>query len=163
MHRQNFLHVFLFVLFFSVGVVALTVSVLSEDLLRYYRNNYLLRVAEKSLKQLDALNADYDTLLWQLQKDPDFVKRIAPAALGAQHADADAAYPKAKAEQLAAARKVLIEDSVHKAAVPAVPRWVIRCNQRPKRIALFLCGSFLVLIAFIFFGPAKQHEPQPAV
>ena len=163
MHKQNFLQVFLFVLFFSVGVVSLTCSVLSEDLLRYYRNNQLLKTTEKSLKQLQSLNADYDALLRQLRHDKDFAKRIAPAELGTEPADADSAYPKAKAEQLAAAKKALTENPALKVDEPTVPRWVVRCNALPRRIALFLCGSFLVLISFIWFGPAKQHEPLPPV
>jgi hypothetical protein len=163
MHRQNFLHVFLFVFFFSVGVASLSGSILSEDLLRYYRNNQLLKTAEKSLKELESLNADYDMLLRQLQKDPDFVKRIAPAAMGTQPANADATYPKAKAEQLATARKALTDDSAKKTAEPTVPRWVVRCNALPRRIALFFCGSFLVLISFIFFSPSKQSEQQQTI
>jgi hypothetical protein len=159
MHRQNFLHVFLFVLFFSIGVVALTGSILSEDLLRYYRNNHILKSAEKSIRQLQSLNSDYDSLLGQLQHDKDFAKRIAPATLGTQPADADAAYPKAKVEQLAAAKKALTEIPVPKVDESAVPRWVVRCNAIPRRIALFLCGSFMVIISFVWFRPSKQHEP----
>ena len=161
MHRQNFLHVFLFVLFFSIGVVALTGSILSEDLLRYYQNNHLLKSAEKSIRQLQSLNSDYDSLLGQLQNEKDFAKRIATAALGTQPADADAAYPKAKAEQLAAAKKALTENPVPRVDEAAVPRWVIRCNAIPRRIALFLCGSFMVIISFVWFRPSKQQEPQP--
>jgi len=160
MQRQDFLRLFLFVFFFSAGVASLGLSILSEDLLRYYRDNQLLKMAEKSLGRLSSLNADYDALLHQLQKDPDFVKRIAPAAMGTQPADADAAYPKAKAEQLAAARKALTDVSAQKTAEPVMSRWVVRCNALPRRIALFFCGSFLILISFICFAPAKQSPEQ---
>jgi len=158
MRRQNILRTLLFVVFFSIGAAALSVSILGDDLLRYYTNRELLETARESLSRLRSLNTDYDALLQQLQKDPNLVRRIAPATLGTQPADANAIYPKATAEQLAAARKALTEDTSHKVAEPVMPDWISRCSRPPRRIILFLAGAFLILISFIWFGPVKQAE-----
>ena len=158
MQRQNILRVFLFVVFFSVGAAALSISILCEDLLGYYRNRQLLETAEESLSRLKTLNADYDALLEQLQTDANTVRRIAPVTLGVEPADANTAYPRASAEQLAAAKKVLTEDSGGEVAGQAVPEWLGRCCGSPQRVILSLAGALLVLVSFIWFGPAKRTE-----
>lgn len=156
LQRQNILRTLLFVVFFSIGAAVLSGSILCGDLLRYYRNRKLLKTAEESLGRLKMLNADYDALLEQLQTDPNVIKRIAPATLGTEPADSDTIYPKATAEQLAAARRALAGDSSRQLAEPEVADWLTRCSRLPQRIILFLAGAFLILISFVCFGPAKQ-------
>ena len=158
MQRQNILRVFLFVVFFGIGAAALSISILCEDLLGYYRNRQLLETAEESLNRLKPLNADYDALLEQLRTDANAIRRIAPATLGVEPADANTAYPKVSAEQLAAAKKVLTEDSDGEVAGQPVPAWLGRCCGSPQRIILFFAGAFLVIISFVWFGPIKQTE-----
>lgn len=148
----------MFVVFFGAGASALSVSILCEDLLRYYNNRELLRREGGLLKQLESLEADYDVVLEQLEGDPNVVRRIAPAALGAEHEGADTAYPKARAEELAAARKALEEDKKSGAVEAAVPAWVERCSEPAQRMVLFIAGGFLVLISFICFGPASEGQ-----
>jgi len=111
MRSQYILRTFLFVVFFSVGAAALSSSILCGDLLQYYHNKQLLKAAEDSLNRLESLNTDYDVLLQQLQKDPNLIKRIAPATLGIEQEGEDTIYPKVTPEQLDAARKALTEDS----------------------------------------------------
>ena len=158
MLKQNIIRTFLFVAFFSVGAAALGVSILVDDLLRYYHNRQLLETAKRSLQRLELLNSDYDALLQQLQGDADFVKRIAPATVGSEPADTNAIYPKATAEQLAAAQKVLSEDLAQQHAQPTIPNWLRRCSQPRRRTVLFLAGAFLILISFVFFSPAKEKS-----
>jgi len=149
--------VFLFVVFFSIGAGALSGSILCADLLRYYHDRELLE-AEKELSQLKSLNADYDALLEQLEKDPNLIKRIAPATLGMEHNDVDTIYPKATAEQLAAARKALTEEMGLNTTDATLPAWLTRCKEPRRRIMLFFAGAGLILVSFIFFGPAKEKN-----
>ena len=160
MRRQNIIRVFLFVVFFGIGAAAVGGSILCDDLLRYYHNRQLLKAAKESLSHLESLNTDYDALLQQLQKDPNFVKRIAPATLGIEPNDEDTIYPKVTAEQLAAARKALTEDPNRQPAELMAPDWIIRCSKSPYRIILFLAGAFLILISFIWFGSAWQRSQE---
>ena len=154
--RNTILRTFLFVAFFSVGAAALGVSILVDDLLRYYHNRQLLETARKNLRRLELLTSDYDSLLQQFQGDANFVKRIAPATVGCEPADTNAVYPKATAEQLAAAQKVLSEDFDRQRTQPTVPNWLRRCSQPWRRTVLFLASTFLILISFVSFSLAKE-------
>jgi hypothetical protein len=158
MRKQNITRAFWFIVFFSVGAASLCGSILCGDLLRYYTNQQLLETAEVSLSRLKALNADYDALLQQLREDPNLVKRIAPATLGTEPAEANTIYPKATAEQLAAVRKALMEVSTRKVAEPEMPDWLTRCCEPRRRVILFLAGAFLVLVSFIWFGRVKEAD-----
>jgi len=156
MRRQNILRTFLFIIFFGIGATALSGSILCDDLVRYYHNRHLLKAKPEGTNRLESLIADYDALLVQLEKDPNLVKRIAPATLGTKPDDEEAIYPKATEEQLNAARKVLVQDSNRQVNEPMIPVWLARCSKPPQRITLFLAGTSLILISFMFFGPAKR-------
>jgi hypothetical protein len=156
MRRQNILRTFLFIIFFGIGATALSGSILCDDLVRYYHNRHLLKAKPEGTNRLESLIADYDAVLEQLEKDPNLVKRIAPATLGTKPDDEEAIYPKATEEQLNAARKVLVQDSNRQVNEPMIPVWLARCSKPPQRITLFLAGTSLILISFMFFGPAKR-------
>ena len=146
----------MFVIFFSIGAGSLGISILCDDLVQYYHNRQLLKVTQQSLDRLESLNADYDALLEQLEKDPNLIKRLAPAALGTEPEDANAVYPRATPEQLAAARKALTQDPNDQSTVPTLPEWLTRCSEPRRRITLFVAGSVLILISFTCFTPVKQ-------
>lgn len=156
MLKQNIIRTFLFVAFFSIGAAALGVSILVDDLLQYYHNRQRLETAKRNLQRLELLNSDYDALLQQIQADANFVKRIAPATVGSEPAEANTIYPKATAEQLAAAQKVLSEDFARQRTQPTLPKWLRRCSQPWRRTILFLAGAFLILISFVSSSPAKE-------
>ena len=158
MRKQKIIRVFLFVVFFSIGATALSGSILCADLLRYYHNRELLEAEKDLSNQLKSLNADYDALLEQLEKDPNLIKRIAPATLGMEHNDVDTIYPKATAEQLAAARKALTEEMGLNTTDAAMPKWLTRCREPRRRTMLFFASAGLILVSFICFGPAKEKS-----
>ena len=158
MSGQNILRVLLFIVFFSIGAAALACSILSDDLLRYYQNKQILKESEELLEQLESLNIAYDALLERMENDANLVRRIAPAALGVEPADGNAIYPRAPAEQLAAAREALTEHSAPGVVAPTVPAWLIRCSEPYRRVILFLAGAFLILISFTCFGGAKEID-----
>jgi len=164
MLAQKIIRVILFVLFFGVGAAALSSSILCEDLAQYYQNKQLLTESQESLNQLRSLNTEYDILLEKWEQDPNLVvKRIARATFGpegvSEPQDPNTAYPRATAELLAAARKVLEDDkqsSATEQTEPVMPRWLVRCRRRPNRITLFVCGVVLVLTSFVCFRPEKE-------
>ncbi len=158
MQSQGVFHFFLFVVFFSVGASALGGAVLCNDLILYCRNERLVEEAEQSLARLDSLNQEYDGLLGELKRDPNILKRIAPATLGTQPADPNAIYPKAKARDLAIARRAMVELAGPKDLPPAVPPWLERCSEPSRRLGLFVAGAGLVLISLVFFTPKQGQE-----
>jgi hypothetical protein len=161
MQGQKIIRAVLFVVFFAIGAATMSSSILCEDLAQYYRNKQFLSESEDSLNRLRSLNTEYDELLEKWEQDPNFVvERVARATLGpealSQSQDPNTAYPRATAQLLAAARRALKEDSNSpstKQAGPAMPRWLVRCRQRPSRITLFACGVILILTSFVCFRP----------
>jgi hypothetical protein len=160
MQGQSIICTLLFVVFFGIGAASLSGSILCDDLVRYYRNRQLLETARESLHRLESLNADYDALLDQLDKDPNLVKRIAPAAIGVEPEDANAVHPAATPEQLAAARKALTEEPSPRPVDSMVPQWLSRCSEPRRRVALSLAGAGLILVSFMCFAPVKRLKTQ---
>jgi len=160
MRRQNIIRAFLFVVFFSIGAAALSGSILFVDLLQYYNNTELLKEKKELSSRLNSLNADYDALLHQLKNDPNLIKRIAAVTLGKEAHDANTIYPKATAEQLAAAKKALTDERSGAAGDTTLPRWLTRCKEPRRRTMLFFAGAGLILISFICFGPVQQERSE---
>lgn len=164
MQGRNVIRAILFVLFFSIGAGSLSVSILCDDLVRYYRDTELLAAAEKSLARLKSLNADYDAVIAMLQSDPNdpnSVKHLALVTLGPERRDPNTAYPRATADQLAAARRVLAvhsDDSGPAEAGSSMPGWLERCSEPRRKLALFVCGVVLVLTSLVCFGRRKEVE-----
>jgi hypothetical protein len=154
MQGRSVIQAVLFFLFFSIGAASLSSSILCDDLIRYYRNKQLLKTAQDSLSRLESLNTDYDALLKQMEEDPNLVaERLAPVTLGTETKDPNTVYPRATSQQLAAARKALMEESNRKPSQVAMPQWLRRCSKPRNRILLFTSGVVLVLISFVCFRP----------
>ena len=150
-----------FVLFF-IGTASLSSSILCDDLVRYYQNKDLLAKAQESVRRLKSLNAEYDILLKTLEEDPNLiVERLAPATFGPDPnlPDSNTVYPRAKAEQLAAARRALMAEPNESAPgrIPGqiMPQWLSRSSEPRRRTMLFICGVVLILTSFVCFRPAK--------
>ena len=159
MQRRNFIRMILFVVFFSIGAASLTISILCDDLVQYYHNKNRLVVEQQALEKTKSMIADYDVALDQWEKDPNHhAKRLAPATLGTEPEDPNAVYPRATPEQLAAARQALTKDIDDQSAAPMLPNWLTRCSEPNRRITLFIAGSFLILISFTCFTPARQSK-----
>ncbi|UCF15500.1 MAG: hypothetical protein JSW59_19035 [Phycisphaerales bacterium] len=164
MQGRNVIRAILFVLFFSIGSATLSVSILCDDLARYYRNSELLAAAEESLDKLKSLNTDYDAVIAMLQSDPNdpnSVRHLARVTLGPEHRDPNTVYPRATADQLAAARRVLAVYSNNPASAEAkssMPKWLKRCSESRRKLTLFACGVVLILISLVCFGRRKEVE-----
>ncbi len=148
----------LFIFFFTIGAVALAGAILVDDLIQYHRSKQLLEVARSSNERLESLNAQYDTILNKVESDPSILRRLAPAIIGAEPADANAVYPRSDAEQLRAARQVLEESINKRAPASAMPRWLERMIEPRRRVILFIAGSALILTSFACFGAVRPKR-----
>jgi hypothetical protein len=158
MQPYGILRFLVFCVFFTAGAVALGGAVLCDDFIQYCRNQHLLRQADLSIRRLQALNADYDALLEQLESNPDLFKRIAPVTLGTRLADSNAIYPRARAQELAIARKALTDQANEQPAEAAIPLWLQRSSEPAKRIVLFVAGASLILISMVCFTSGETEE-----
>ena len=156
MQGQNIIRTLLFIVFFSIGTAAMAASVLCDDLVRYYRNNrHYLNQAERLTSKLKALTDDYDAVLIQVEDDPNLIKRLAPAALGAEPTDPNTIFPRATPQELAEAKKALAKIAEAEPNEPTMPAWLERCREPKHRIYLFAAGAALILVSFACFGRLK--------
>ncbi len=154
---------FIFCVFFAIGLSALGLSILCDELVSYYRSRDMLNALEASNDKLRLLDEDYDVLLEQLRANPGVLRRAARVTLGSVAEDINAVYPQATAEELAAARATLMRDSDKASTEVTLPEWLERIRQPRRRFGLFLSGAALILIAFIFFGSTRKNlkiQPQ---
>jgi hypothetical protein len=158
MQSQKILRTILFAVFFCIGAVGLSVSVLCEDLLRYYRNSAALNNAEETLERLKSLNEDYEALLQQLSQDPNLLKRVVAITLRNTTPEPNTVYPEVTPEQLEAARQALMEDAGNKTDQPITPFWLQRSSKQPQKTALFIAGAFLIVISFVCFRTANLDK-----
>lgn len=162
MQSQDVVHFLFFVVFFSIGAVALGGAVLCDDLILYCQNKQHIEKAETSLERLASLSDEYDALLANLQSDPNLLRRIAPVTLGTEPNDPNVIYPRVKARELATARKALLEVSEQEPMGPAVPSWLQRCSEPRRKMGLFIAGAGLVLISLVFFTRRSKPQSVPA-
>ncbi len=159
MQRRNFIRMILFVVFFSIGAASLSISILCDDLVKYYRTKRQLMVTQQDNKKIKSISADYDVVIEKWEKDPNRqAKRLAPATLGAEPEDPNTVYPRATPEEIAAARQTLETDPNDLFDTPALPNWLTRSSEPRRRITLFIAGSFLILISFTCFTPPRQSK-----
>lgn len=144
--------------FFSVGAVALTSAVLVPDLARYYQYRQVLHSTEQAVKELESLNEKYDTLLKNIEEEPNLLSRVAPVIMGSDFNEPNAVYPEASVEELDFIRQALQSSQPQDPNEVIVPRWLDRCSQPNMRLAMFLCGGALILLSFICFGPGQTKE-----
>lgn len=152
---QNVIRAILFVIMFSIGATALGGAILLDDLVRHYQSKHLLQQQRRFNDRLGELNDDYDALIRLLEEDPNAIRRIAPASVGADPIDPNAVYPKATARALAAARETLAEQVEIEPNEPPMPEWIHRVRKGDRRTILYVSGAMLVLISLVCFNPAK--------
>ena len=155
---NNFVRLILFVIFFSIGSAVLAAAVLVPDLVRYYQYRQVLHSAEKSVEELELLNEKYDTLLKNIEEDPNLLSRVAPVIMGSDFNEPNAVYPEATAEELEFVRQALQDLQPKDPNEVVVPGWLGRCSQSNMRLAMFLCGAALVLVSLTCFGPAQNND-----
>lgn len=160
---QSAIRFFLFCVFFVVGLFGLGLSILSDELVSYYQSRQDLKAVETTNDKLRSLNEDYDVLLEQLRDDPNLLERVARITLGFGQEDSEAVYPKARPEELAAARAALTKQIEQSSEEVRLPKWLNRLKEPRRRIGLFMAGAAVILVAFIFFGPTRKNlkiQPQ---
>jgi len=160
MQVQNVIRTLLFVVFFSIGAAAMSGSVLCDDLVSHYRNKHFRKQVERLNQRRESLIADYDALLGQLSDDPNLIKRIAPAAIGADQNEPNTIYPRATAQEFAAARKALAQIAEQEPNEPVLPAWLARCSEPRLRTYLFISGAALILVSFVCFGRIKKSPDE---
>lgn len=146
-----------FMLLFGVGVGALALATLCNDVHVYFHQRRTLAQAEAQLRTLRELNAEFDGLLAHMQTEPNTVRRLVPIVLGRRPEEPNSIFPEAALSVLMLAKQTITsyQDTI---PIPEVPAWVERIRMGPRRRAMFASGGALVLIAILWFGMDRRRQ-----
>jgi len=157
---DNVIRTIFFMIFFSIGIAAVALSIVADEFLYYYRQQISLEETMRANEHLAILDEKNRQLLEQIKKDPSILERLAPITLGAEPNEPNAIIPKTGVAELQFARNVLEELRQTSEKKIQIPQWLERINQNKERTILFLSGSGLILISLCSFTLLKiQHKP----
>ena len=146
----------IFIIFFTIGLIAVSVSALIPDLDQYYQLKAKLVATEKKNDKLQDLVAETDLMIENLSSDPNAADRLAMVTLGYEPNSPETAFPKPKAKTLILARQALKAASHVKDEPVALPAWITRISAPNMRWTLFFAGAALIIISFTCFGPRRN-------
>lgn len=150
-----------FCIFFTIGAGTITFSILLEpELTTYYRNRQTLAQIEAENKKIEDLTQKYQMQIDLIRQEPNLLRRLERVTFGKALQTPEKQMPPVNPDKnlQQAAKSVLAEMETQPEPSP-LPDWLQRCIQPNIRISLFLAGSGLVLITFLFFGsPSAQKS-----
>jgi pyrroline-5-carboxylate reductase len=144
--------------FFSVGLAAMALSILANDLNQYYSIKIHLHNTQQTNEKLQKLIDGYGEMIKSIETDPHIVERLATVTLGVEPNSADTAYPKATRREMLAAQKALIAAAPPLEPEPVLPDWLTRCTNPFLRKILFIAGAALILVSFTCFNIKKDAD-----
>jgi hypothetical protein len=154
---RNTFRTVLFMILFGVGVGALALATLCNDVHVYYQQRRTMALAEAQLHTLRELNADYDGLLAHIETEPNAVRRLGPIVLGRLPEEPNSVFPEAALSVLMCAKQVMTSYQDPR-PFPEIPAWVQRVRKEPRRQGMFASGGALVLVAILWFGMDRRRQ-----
>ena len=148
----------MFSVFFVVGAGAVVLSLMVGEIEDNYHSRDQLRIMQQDIDRLTSLIGDYDAQIKQVKDNPNSVARLKRVALGIEPESDDTTYPKAGAAEFAAAAAALDSAKIDTDTPIEPPIWVQRTIEPRFRQSLFIAGSGLTLITFIFFGRPPRRQ-----
>ncbi|MBC8218261.1 MAG: hypothetical protein H8E73_07335 [Planctomycetes bacterium] len=147
----------LFCLFFLVGASAIVLSILAHpELENYYHNRAMLDELRQQNQTITQLTTGYDARIKLIETEPNILARFSTAAFGQEPEALDTVFPKAANESLRSETERILKTETQPAPIDPIPTPLARILEPKTRRALFLAGTALVLITFIFFGTPRQ-------
>ena len=146
----------LFCLFFLVGASAIVLSILAHpELENYYHNRAMLDELRQQNQTITQLTTGYDARIKLIETEPNILARFSTAAFGQEPEALDTVFPKAANESLRSETERILKTETQPAPIDPIPTPLARVIESKNRTALFLAGTALVLITFIFFGTPR--------
>ena len=159
MQKGPFLRVLLFMVFFCLGIAAISLSMLAQEWIDMYTINLKLHKVEETNRKIEVLNQDHQTLIDKIHNDPNMLKRLDTIILGVEPAEVNFPVSDITKQQLRKAKAVLAETDSEEQPGIAPPRWLRRCGKSRSRLILFIAGSGLILVSFACFGKVRTKFP----
>jgi hypothetical protein len=147
-----------FCLFVGAGLAALTVSILADEMLDLYLYKVEIQKNRLANERLQKLSAEYDSVIKQIEDDPNILTRLAGVSLGIEPNSVETAYPRVPERARRLAELIMLEQQ-KKTEQPSPPAWLLRCTEPLPRTIMFLCSVGLIITSFVCFGTRKHLPP----
>ncbi len=159
---MKFIRFIFFCVFFSIGLAAITISILVEELHNYYRNYTTVYQIKMSNEKIEKIIPDIERQLQVAKNDPNRISRLRHLIFGEKLKKDNTVFPNTNDKRLTKIAELLIKmQQTEKHNVPKIPQWVKRVSNYRIRLALFFAGTGLILLDFIFFGKSLQSRTVP--
>jgi len=156
---KQIIETFLFCSFFGIGITAIAVSALSQEVVDYYHNKTFHENALVQIEEIKELCHRCDEQISFAKSQPQALERLRAVQFGeTPQSNEETYYPKASEEFDINMDELLSDSNITKSLVTTTPQWLNRINQRKQKLAMFILGAILVLVAFTFFGGVAQAE-----
>ena len=148
----------LFCSFFTIGIVAISVTALSQEAIEYYRNKNLLSQTEMQIERLEERYNKYTEQVEFAKSHPKAIERLRTVQFGdAPKSDDQVYYPKVNSEIETDINELSSQEALA-TNTSNIPVWLERINQPKPKMMIFILGSLLVLIAFGLFGGITDNR-----
>ncbi len=142
----------LFCSFFTIGILAIAATALSQEALEYYYNKNLLYQTKLQIQHLEEKYKKYTEQIEFARSHPKAIERLRTVQFGEMpKSDDQVYYPRVNSEI-----EININDldaqETPTTNIYRVPAWLERINQPKPKMMIFALGALLVLIAFGLFG-----------
>ncbi|MCD4830657.1 MAG: hypothetical protein K8R02_02485 [Anaerohalosphaeraceae bacterium] len=150
MSVSNLVRTILFIVFSSVGVLAMGVAMLAGELQDIEQMRTTIAEINSCNDQISRLISDHDELIANIKREPNMLRRIAPVVIGAKTSDTNEPAARIAEQKIARAKQILDENTANKNPQQC-PAWLERCGEKHSRIIMFVAGAGLVATSFACF------------
>lgn len=146
-------------MFFLSGAAAVVLSILAHpELYNYYHNRATLEEVAAQNKKITDLTDQYAARIALIESEPAILKRFSATTFNRKPEAPDTVFPDAGSEMLRTETEKILRTAQAVRPVDPLPDWLQRVIMPRTRMALFLSGSGLILLSFIFFGTPRYKR-----
>ena len=149
----------LFCLFFLAGASAVVLAIVAKpELQNYYKNRAMLDQLHQQNEKIKELTDQYAARVELIETEPGILHRFSATTFGQKPQAPDTVFPEVANEKLRAETEKILKTELEPEPIDPIPVWLRRVSDPAIRTALFLSGTALILVTFIFFGSIRQKK-----
>ena len=149
----------LFTAFFLAGACAVVLSILATpELQNYYHSRVMLDQLHQQNEKIKDLTEQYVARIELVEAEPEILKRFSATTFGQKPQAPDTVFPEAGNEKLRTETEKILKAELEPKPIDPIPAWLKRVLDPTLRTALFLAGTALILVTFIFFGTTRKRS-----
>ena len=146
---------------FCIGLGSIGLGLLGGQIQEHYQTRSLLVKMNGETDRLKEHRSRLEGLIEDIRQDPNVLTKLGKVTLGIERPDSNQAQVADITESSLLTAKQVLEESNYSEEEKYLPKWVERINAGSSKAVLFGCGSALIFVSFMCFGPgvaAKENS-----